>query len=52
MATDDKKETLRDKHFAESLALTQKMRHGMFSVPVSNAIGDNNYFPPKKARRD
>lgn len=24
----------------------------MFSMPVSNAIGDNNYFPVKKARRD
>jgi hypothetical protein len=53
MATDnEKKETLRGKHFTESLALTQKMRHGMFTIPVSNAIGDNNYFPDKKARRD
>lgn len=53
MATDnEKKETLRGKHFTESLTLTQKMRHGMFTVPVSNAIGDNNYFPDKKARRD
>lgn len=52
MATDDKKETLRGKHFTESLQLSQKMRHGMFTVPVSNAIGENNYFPPKKARRD
>jgi hypothetical protein len=24
----------------------------MFSVPVSNAIGETNYFPPKEARRD
>lgn len=53
MATDnEKKETLRGKHFTESLTLTQKMRHGMFTMPVSNAIGDNNYFPDKKARRD
>lgn len=28
------------------------MRHGLFTMPVSNAIGDNNYFPDKKARRD
>jgi hypothetical protein len=52
MATDDKKETLRTQHFTESLALTQKMRHGLFSLPVSNAIGETNYFPVKKARRD
>ena len=24
----------------------------MFSVPISNAIGDDTYFVPKKARRD
>ena len=52
MATDDKKETLRSKHFNESIVLSQKMRLGMFSVPVSIAIGDTNYFPDKKARRD
>ena len=52
MATDDMKETLRTKHFTESLQMSQKMRLGMFSVPVSNAIGDTNYFPVKKARRD
>jgi hypothetical protein len=52
MATDDKKETLRDKHFQDSFAMSQKMRHGLFTMPVSNAIGDNNYFPIKKARKD
>jgi hypothetical protein len=52
MATDDKKEALRTQHFNESLALTQKMRHGLFTMPVSNAIGETNYFPVKKARRD
>jgi hypothetical protein len=52
MATDDKKEALRTEHFNSSLALSQKMRHGLFTMPVSNAIGDNNYFPEKKARRD
>ena len=30
----------------------QKMRHGMFSVPISNAIGDDTYFVSKKARKD
>ena len=24
----------------------------MFSVPISNAIGDDTYFVPKKARKD
>lgn len=24
----------------------------MFSVPISTAIGDTNYFKPKPARRD
>ena len=24
----------------------------MFTMPISTAIGDNNYFPTKKARRD
>lgn len=52
MATDDKKETLRDKHFQESFPMAQKMRHGLFTMPISTAIGDNNYFPIKKARRD
>jgi hypothetical protein len=32
--------------------MSQKMRLGMFSVPVSNAIGETNFFPTKKARRD
>jgi Domain of unknown function (DUF4586) len=52
MATDDKKEALRTQHFTESFAIAQKQRHGLFTMPVSNAIGDNNYFPVKKARRD
>ena len=51
-ADDPKKEELRTKHFTDSLALTQKMRGGLFTMPVSNAIGDTNYFPNKKARRD
>ena len=32
--------------------MAQKMRHGMFSVPISTAIGDDTYFKPKPARRD
>jgi len=28
------------------------MRLGMFSVPVSTAIGDDTYFKPKPPRRD
>lgn len=52
MATDDKKETLRDKHFQDSFPMAQKQRHGLFTMPISTAIGDNNYFPTKKARRD
>ena len=52
MATDDKKEALRDKHFKDSFPMAQKQRHGLFTMAVSTAIGDNNYFPTKKARRD
>ena len=52
MATEDKKEALRTQHFTDSFAVAQKMRHGLFTMPVSTAIGDNNYFPTKKARRD
>jgi hypothetical protein len=28
------------------------MRHGMFSIPISTAIGDDTYFVPKVAKRD
>ena len=42
--TDEKKETLRKKFFEESFQIGQKMRHGMFSVPISTAIGDDTYF--------
>ena len=52
MATDEKKEILRTKHFTESFDMAKKMRHGVFTMPISTAIGDNNYFPTKKARRD
>lgn len=52
MATDEKKETIRDQFFQESFTIAQKQRHGLFTMPVSNAIGDNNYFPIKKARKD
>jgi hypothetical protein len=48
---DQKKETLRTQFFQESFQLGQKPRHGMFSVPISNAIGDNTYFKPKPARK-
>lgn len=41
---DDKKETIRAEYFQESFALGQKPRLGMFSVPISLAIGDTTYF--------
>jgi Domain of unknown function (DUF4586) len=44
MATDDQKATIREAFFNESFNLAQKQRHGMFSVPISLAIGDDNYF--------
>ena len=52
MATDDKKATMRDQFFQESFGQANKQRHGMFSVPISTAIGDDTYFQPKPARRD
>lgn len=52
MATDDAKATIRNTVFMESFQLAQKQRHGMFSVPISNAIGDDTYFVPKQANRD
>jgi len=52
MAVDEKKETLRQKFFQESFELGQKPRHGMFSIPISTAIGDDTYFKPKGARVD
>jgi len=52
MTSDDKRQTLRETVFKESFELSQKMRLGMFSVPVSLAIGDDTYFKPKPARRD
>lgn len=51
-ATDDKKETLREEFFKESFAMGQKSRWGMFSIPISTAIGDDTYYKPKPARRD
>ena len=51
-STDEKKETMRAEHFQESFGMGQKQRHGMFSVPISTAIGDTNYFIPKPPRRD
>jgi hypothetical protein len=50
--TDDKKQTLREEFFKDSFNLGQKQRLGMFSVPISLAIGDDTYFKPKGARRD
>ena len=50
--TDEKKETIRAEFFQESFKMGQKQRHGMFSVPIGLAVGDNNYFIPKPARRD
>jgi hypothetical protein len=52
MATAEQKATIRDNVFQESFNLAQKQRHGMFSVPVSLAIGDDQYFKPTEPRRD
>jgi hypothetical protein len=49
---DPKKEALRTQHFNESFTMATKIRHGLFSMPVSNAIGETNYFPEKKANKD
>ena len=43
---------MRDEVFMQSLSLAQKQRHGMFSLPISTAIGDDTYFVKKLARRD
>ena len=53
MATvDAKKQTIREEFFKESFDLAQKPRHGMFSVPISTAIGDDTYYKPIPARVD
>jgi len=52
MATDEKKQTMREEVFKETFPLSQQQRFGLFSCPVSNAIGDDHYFKPTKAKRD
>lgn len=42
---------MRDSIFRESLQLGSKPRNGLFSIPGSLAIGDDNYDKPKPARR-
>ena len=49
---EDKKATLREHFFQESFQLGQKMRHGMFSMPISTAIGDDTYCKAKVAHKD
>eukprot|EP00347_Sterkiella_histriomuscorum_P023179 403335648 len=51
MATDEKKQTIRDKVQRESLELGKKQRFGMFSIPISNAIGDNSYDQVKTFKK-
>jgi hypothetical protein len=52
MPTDEWKEARRNKIVEESYELGKKERLGLFSQPISNAIGENNYFPKKVAKRD
>jgi len=49
--TDKLRET-RDKFMAESVKLTTKPRFGLFSQPVSTAIGDDSYFQAKIAKKN
>jgi len=43
---------LRGAAFAQSFEYSIKPRFGLFSQPVSNAIGETNKYPKKKANRD
>jgi len=52
MPTDAKKEAMRDAVFAQSFEYGIKPRHGLFSQPVSTAIGDNHKYVPIAPRRD
>jgi hypothetical protein len=51
MITDERKQTMRDSIFRESLQLSAKPRFGMFSLPVSLAVGDDTYDKPKPIRK-
>ena len=51
MASDEQKQKLREEIMKESFDLAKRSRLGMFSVPISTAIGDDNYFKPKQARK-
>lgn len=52
MATDDKKEAIRNAVMADSYQYGIKQRFGLFSQPVSTAIGDNNVFKKKTRNVD
>jgi hypothetical protein len=52
MPTDEWKENARKAVFNQSFDYGIKPRHGLFSMPVSTAIGDNTRFNPKKPKRD
>jgi hypothetical protein len=48
MPTDEQKEAIRAAVMEDSYKYVTKPRFGLFSQPVSNAIGDNNGFQQKK----
>ena len=41
------KEALRLTHLEQSEAIKDKQRHGFFSVPITNAIGDDGPYKTK-----
>ena len=52
MQTDEWKQAERAKVFNQSFEYGIKQRHGMFSMPVSTAIGDDSRFKSKTANKD
>jgi len=52
MATPEAKEAIRDAVHNDSFQYGTKARFGLFSQPVSTAIGDTNAYPSKKANLD
>ena len=46
------KEALREAHFNDSFAYSNKQRFGLFSMPYSVACGDTNYFVKTKSKKN
>lgn len=52
LAKEQKRAELSQKYLQESFDLVNVQRHGLFSQPGSNAIGENTYAPPKVPKKD